>query len=210
MQAIIFDFGGVLCFHPSDAKVDILADRCGLSRAQFLETYWANRVPYDRGDFDPAEYWRLFSAKVGRQYTPAQIEEFRRLDVDFWMDFDQPMIDWIRSLRAARIKVGLISNLPYDLGEHLRKEKFYELFDHATLSYEQRCVKPDSPIYLECCHGLGVEPSQALFLDDREPNTQGAIAVGMNALLFESRQKLAADLNGAASQLLPAGAPPLA
>lgn len=210
MEAIIFDFGGVLCFHPSDQQIGELAELCGVTREAFLDAYWGLRVDYDRGDYTPEGYWVRFAEKVGKQYTPHQLNDFRQHDIQFWLSLDQRMMNWIREMRVVGIKLGLISNLPMDLGEHLRAHtKLFSHFDHVTLSYEQRCVKPDSPIYLECCKGLGVEPSEALFLDDKEPNVLGARAVGMQSLVFETPEQLAKLLAGEAHALLPYGAPPI-
>jgi putative hydrolase of the HAD superfamily len=210
MEAIIFDYGGVLCFHPDDKKIDNLANLCGLARDQFLEVYWSERVAYDRADFSPEQYWKRFSTAVGKTYTPEQIALFRRLDVEFWTEMDPVMLRWIREIRLLGIRVGLISNLPVDLGEYLRTATpLFSLFDHVTLSYEQRCVKPDAPIYLECCRGLNVDPELALFLDDREVNVRGAEAAGLKALIFETPAVLAEALAGPAHSLLPYGAPPI-
>lgn len=191
---MIFDYGGVLCFHPSDSKIDALAELCGLERERFLELYWRHRVGYDRGDFEPAGYWARLATDAGRSYTAAQVEEFRRRDVDFWVDTDRVMLGWIDALRNAGLRIGLISNLPRDLGEHLRAAGFFHRFDHVTLSYEQRTVKPDAAIYLECCAGLGVDPPNAMFLDDREHNVAGGCAAGLLAVRFENPARLAAEL----------------
>jgi putative hydrolase of the HAD superfamily len=45
--------------------------------------------------------------------------------------------------------------------------------------------KPDAQAYLGACAALGVEPAQALFVDDREPNVSAARALGMDTLLFD-------------------------
>jgi putative hydrolase of the HAD superfamily len=210
MEAIIFDFGGVLCFHPSDEQIEGMAVACGVSRDAFLDAYWGSRIEYDRGDFSPEEYWRRFGEKVGRTYSAAQVEDFRRRDVEFWLSLDGRMMRWVREMKVAGIKLGLISNLPVDLGEYLRRETdLFSHFDHVTLSYELRVVKPDAAIYLECCEGLGVAPEDALFLDDRQANVEGADAAGLKGVLFESPDQLSAELRGM-YDILPFGTPPIA
>ncbi len=61
---------------------------------------------------------------------------------------------------------------------------FLDHFDHVTFSYELGVVKPQPEIYLDAIQGLGIEPGQALFLDDKAENVEGSIAVGMPALLY--------------------------
>lgn len=210
MEAIIFDFGGVLCFHPTDQQINELAARCGVGREEFLSAYWSLRIPYDRGDYDGPGYWAAFAEAVGRSYSAEQIQDFISRDVAFWTAMDQRMLKWIRDMRVAGIKTGLISNLPIDLGEHLRANtSLFGMFDHVTLSYEQRTVKPDAAIYHECVAGLGVAPGQALFLDDKEPNVVGAREAGLASLVFETPEQLAGLLSGQAHDLLPFGTPPI-
>ena len=113
MEAIIFDFGGVLCFHPTDRQVNELAALCGVPRKDFLHAYWSFRVPYDRGDYDGAGYWAAIGEALGREYSNDQIQDFIAHDVAFWTSLDQRMLKWIREMRVAGIKTGLISNFMF-------------------------------------------------------------------------------------------------
>ena len=45
-------------------------------------------------------------------------------------------------------------------------------------------------IYYRALHRFGLKPAEALFIDDREVNVQGALAVGMAAHLFTSADDL--------------------
>lgn len=210
MEAIIFDYGGVLCFHPSDQQIDDLAARCGVSREDFLRAYWGLRIAYDRGDYDGRGYWKAIADELGRTYNDAQIADFISRDIQFWVSMDQRMLGWIQAMKRVGIKLGLISNLPSDLGEYLKTNStLFPLFDHVTLSYEQRTVKPDAAIYHECVLGLGIEPNEALFLDDKEPNVIGARDAGLKSIVFESPEQLAGLLGSEAHALLPFGAPPI-
>jgi putative hydrolase of the HAD superfamily len=213
LQAIIFDYGGVLCFHPPERQVRELAEVCGMSRDEFLSAYWSLRATYDRADIDPAGYWREIGKTVGRTYSDDQVADFRRRDVLFWVHLDQRMIGWARKVRAAGIRTGLLSNLPIDLGEHLRNEmKLVDEFDHHSFSYELDAAKPDAAIYRHAVAGLGVRPEQALFIDDRAENIEGARTAGLEALHFESPAQLKkqlAELSDAAGNLVPVGTPPI-
>ncbi len=55
-----------------------------------------------------------------------------------------------------------------------------------TFSYELGFIKPEAPIYQHAIEGLGVEPAEALFLDDRPENVEGARAAGIHAVVFDS------------------------
>lgn len=213
LQAIIFDFGGVLCFHPTDRQIDELASLCRLPREQFLEIYWSMRADYDRAKVTPEQYWAAFAKAAGQTYTASEVAEMRRRDVEFWLSLDDRMMDWARQVRGAGYRTGLLSNLPIDLGEHLRNGmNFVANFDHHSFSYELGAAKPDAAIYQHAVEGLGVKPSEALFLDDRIENVEGARAAGLNAIQFESPARLREsleELQRVAGRFVPFGAPPV-
>ena len=58
-------------------------------------------------------------------------------------------------------------------------------------------LKPDPAIYYLALHRFGLQPHEALFVDDRKINVEGAEAVGMHGHLFTDaaglRSRLAAE-----------------
>ena len=99
IKAVILDYGGVLCVHPTDAQIGELAGKCGASPEQFLQAYWSTRIHYDRGDVEPQRYWSAIGEQLGQTYSASQVEEFRRLDVGFWIHLDARMVNWARRVR---------------------------------------------------------------------------------------------------------------
>ena len=90
------------------------------------------------------EYWQTISQHAGTTITPPVIEELIDFDNYSWMQFDTVMWEWIEQLRAAGKRVGLISNMPRDLGEALKSlTQKLSNFDQVTLSYEIHAVKPE-------------------------------------------------------------------
>lgn len=187
-QGFIFDFGGVLVHHQSDADQTRLAKLAGIPNEFFTEQYWRNRLNYDRGALSASEYWRDVAERSGVTLASGLIEQLTELDSESWMRFDSAMWDWIDRLRARGKRVAMLSNMPRDLGEALRtRTQRLNSFDHVTLSYEVHAVKPEPAIYEHCLEGLGTPPEQTLFLDDRIENVQGAELFGMRGVQFTNR-----------------------
>ncbi len=65
IEAVVLDFGMVLCNAPSVEHVDRAAKVFGLDHAGFWRRYDKNRFDLDRGDISPDEYWKGFSALGG-------------------------------------------------------------------------------------------------------------------------------------------------
>lgn len=183
-RAVIFDFGGVLCFPPTEQQLSEAAVLCGLTLPAFVEAFWRKRREYDRGT-DPAVYWRDIAQSSRLHFDDAMVAEMIRHEIDFWSRFDPRVFDWIGELRRAGLRTGILSNLPTPLAERLRAlPGFLDPFDQVTFSCELGMIKPEREIYEHALRGLGVEPAQALFIDDREENIEGARAAGLQAELF--------------------------
>ncbi len=196
-EGYIFDYGGVLVHHQEGAELARMAELAGIALEPFGELYWAKRLAYDRGDLSGPEYWASIGLTAGKMVTPAVVEALIEIDNTSWMNFDEPMWQWIEELRRAGKRVAMLSNMPSDMGEALKaRTDRLQRFDQVTLSYELRSVKPDAPIYEHCLAGLGTEAAQTVFFDDRIANVHGAEMLGMQAVEFLDRDKVLARFRG--------------
>src|SRR5579871_5095869 len=108
IRSVIFDFGGVLCLHPTTAQITQAALACGVPAETFLDAFWSLRVPYDAGDFSPREYWTAVAKSLNRTFDDDLIEEMVRREIDFWSHFDQRVLDWVTTLRANGLRTGIL------------------------------------------------------------------------------------------------------
>jgi putative hydrolase of the HAD superfamily len=187
-DGFMLDYGGVMVHYQSDSDQAKLAQIAGIPKDLFTELYWSERLDYDRDVISGTEYWQIIAQRSGTIFTERLIQELIDLDNRSWMQFDSVMWEWIEQLRAAGKRVGLISNMPRDLGEALKSStQKLSNFDQVTLSYEIHAVKPEPAVYEHCLEGLNTPPEQTLFLDDRIENVQGAELLGIRAIQFTSR-----------------------
>jgi putative hydrolase of the HAD superfamily len=184
IRAVIFDFGNVVCFFPTEEQWADAAQFCGVDVAEFKRVFWLHREPYDGGG-DPASYWQNFARITGRDFDDAMIAGLVRRDVTFWSRFDTRVLGWVDQLRAAGIRTGILSNLPRPLARELRTTPgFLDHFDQVTFSCELGVIKPQPEIYRRAIEELQIAPAEALFVDDRPQNIEGARAVGLRVELF--------------------------
>ena len=190
-DGFIFDYGGVLVHHQTDADRAQMAAVAEADPEKFSECYWSIRDNYDKGAISAVEYWQRTSACAGASLTEDAVSRLTELDNVSWMQFDSVMWDWIHELRSAGKRVAMLSNMPLDLGQALRSgTNRLSCFDHITLSYEVRAIKPDPVIYEHCLDGLATAPEKTLFLDDRIANIRGAEVLGIRAIQFTSRDEV--------------------
>ena len=61
-------------------------------------------------------------------------------------------------------------------------------------SHEEGYLKPYPRMYRVVCDRLGVTPEEAVLVDDRQENVDGARAVGMSAITFTDNRQAIAEL----------------
>ena len=205
INAVILDYGLVLVSSPTAEEFGRMGKMFNLSVDSFYELWEASRGPYDRGDFSAEEYWLKLASQTNTTLDAKQIEILREIEVEIWIHPIPGMLAWLDQLHAARIKTGLLSNMPWDLANYVRANfQWLEKFSFVTLSAEVGMIKPDAAIYEHTLRGLGVSAAETLFIDDREPNIRAARALGMRAIQFRSIAQLKRELEAMGFPVLPA------
>ncbi|WP_458686555.1 HAD family hydrolase [Nocardia tengchongensis] len=194
VRAIIFDIGGVL---------EITSDMTFIGD-------WLGRLRLTLDDVGP-ELMEIWAAGELGTATESQVREAIRIGLsvdhqvadaviaDMWEQYlgiaNTELIDYVARLRP-RFRTGLLSNS--FVGARDRESAAYgfeSLVDDIVYSHEVGIAKPDPQIYLLACRRLGVEPSEAVFVDDAEMAVTGAESVGITAILHESNAKTISTLD---------------
>lgn len=84
----------------------------------------------------------------------------------------------LRALRERGIKVGVVSNIGWDLRPVFRAHGLDRYVDAYVLSYEHGIQKPDARLFQAACAALGVEPRDVLMVGDDRRADGGAAALG--------------------------------
>jgi 2-haloacid dehalogenase len=92
----------------------------------------------------------------------------------------------VEELDAKGVPLFAITNFSADFWKpfHEKERAFFSRFRDIVVSGEEKLLKPDPAIYFRALNRFGLKPAEALFIDDREINVEGARAVGMHAHLF--------------------------
>ncbi len=191
MKAVVLDWGGVLALEPTEEARARVSALCGHAADGFEAVWAAHRLAYDCAELTAAEYWR----RTGLG-DDAALEAVLAADADAWSRPNLGLVGWPAELKAAGFRTGLLSNMPREIWERLGPafEPWLAPCDELTLSFELGIGKPDERIYRHCLARLGVEPHEALFVDDRAENVEAARAVGMEAVRYTSVDALREEL----------------
>ena len=131
------------------------------------------------GELTSLEIW----AAVGFQGDLDKIEK-EYLDT---IELSDGFLDFIKAV-SKKYKLAIISNDSSRWSKYLR-EKFNinQYFDVISISGDLKIRKPDERIFQLTTEKLAVKAEECLYIDDRRGYLGAARKVGMNTILFNSR-----------------------
>ena len=203
IEAVIFDFGGVLTSSPFEAFARFETER-GLpvdiirrtNAANHLENAWAK---FERAEVDVDTFDQLFAAE-----SLALGAEVRGRDVLPLLqgDLRPEMVEALKRIKA-QFKTGCITNnLPANAigsmtGRSLYVAEVMVLFDHVIESAKIGLRKPNPRIYQLMAETLNVDPKNCVYLDDLGVNLKPAREMGMTTIKVTSGAQAIAELETA-------------
>ena len=186
VEAVIFDYGGVLATSQWDAFADF-------ERRHGLEP--GGLVPHFAVEHDGAPAWHAietghlrwadFADAVVARAEAAGVALFDVHDLTALMPLGAlwPMVHRVRRLRDEGYKLGILTNNVREFADYWQATIPIDLFDVVVDSCEEGIRKPDPEIYLRTAERLLVEPKACVFLDDSAVNCEAAAAVGMKTVV---------------------------
>jgi epoxide hydrolase-like predicted phosphatase len=192
IQLIISDFGGVICTFDYRIFCGQLAERIGRNTDDIYATVFGSNLQaeFERGRLTGPEYHR---AVMGLFDADVPYAEFFSMYGNIFTEILETC-DLLRRLHK-RYPLYLLSDTNEIHFEYVRKTvSVVELFDECVVSYKVGVMKPAPGIYQEVLRCSGLPAKACVFIDDRLVNIEGAKQVGMQAILFQSAEQCAADL----------------
>lgn len=165
----------------------------GKPRLDGIRSFLASRniVLPEGGPDDPPERETVHG--LAKRKNHAFRERLRRDSVEV---FDST-IDFIRRLRAAGLKTALVSSSK-NAAAVLQSAGLEALFDARVDGVEAERLglpgKPCPDIFLEACTALGVQPAQAIAVEDALSGVQAARAAGCGRIIGIARSGQAEEL----------------
>jgi epoxide hydrolase-like predicted phosphatase len=194
INAIIWDLGGVLVRTSDYASRDALAARHGMKRAALEELVYGEESGHQAqlGLIDVQQHWENLRAALG--LSSDEVDEFRS---HFWRgdQLDGELVDFIRTLKGD-YRTGLLSNAFSNLRQVIRETwHIDDAFDAIVISAEEGLIKPDPRIYQIALDRIGVQPREAVFIDDMLQNVEGARRMNVHAVHFRSPEQARKEIS---------------
>lgn len=144
---------------------------------------------FERGEIDEAGFVSRFFHD-GRQFD----SEGLKAAMVAGYDYLPGMRDLLAELHARGVPMHALSNYPvwYQLIE--AKLELSRYLAWTFVSCKTGVRKPDAEAFEGAARALGAPPAACVFVDDREPNCEGARATGMAAVRFSTAAELRVEL----------------
>lgn len=193
IQAVIFDYGGVLVQTRQQEPRAVWERQLGmapgaLTRLVHDAQVW---VAAQRGVITTEAHWQTVGTTLGLTATDltALRSAFYRGDV-----LNVDLLAYIERLRRAGIRLGLLSNFSTDLRAMLGQQDLLWRFDQIAISAEIGIMKPAAAAYETMLDMLELEAPVCVFVDDLPANVAAAQALGLHGIVFRDTVSCLAEL----------------
>ncbi|MBR4962290.1 MAG: HAD family phosphatase [Muribaculaceae bacterium] len=184
---IIFDLGGVIINLKKQNCIDAFKALGYDSVDKMLSEYRQDGefLALEEGRVSPEEWRNIVRQSISSPVMDEQIDDaFNAFLVDI-------PIEKLRMLRALKSKyrIAMLSNTNKVMFESKIPELFKiegltieDYFDDFFLSYKMGMSKPSPEIFIKVAEELGIEPNEALFIDDSQANVDAAAKLGFQTM----------------------------
>lgn len=193
IKNVVFDIGNVIVrWSPLEIVKLTFGDSpliAQLSQSIFQSEIWAQ---LNRGEISESDAKHQFQSSLGLS-TESTDKLF------YYVKHTQILlygsVELLIKIKQAGYKVYALTDNVREIVCFLQdKYDFWPLFDGTIVSAEVGCMKPTTDIYHRLLTDFNLSASETVFLDDMPDNTQGAISLGISAVLFENAEQCEQEL----------------
>ena len=181
ISAIYFDLGKVLLHFDWDLMLDRIAEKSKLPKDEIRRRLFEDpqTLAYELGGISSAKFFPHLKKSIEYKGTAKELRAA-------FSEIFTPMADHIALAAMLRphYPLAIISNTNDAHIIHAEeKYSFFSLFHARIYSHQVKLAKPDPAIYHTALKALGgIDPLEALFIDDLEANVLGASKLGWQTI----------------------------
>ena len=193
IKAIIFDFGRVISAQKPPSlfrsyEMDLGLPSDSINSIMFDSQIWQDTL---LGRKTLEEFWQAIGPELGLN-SSEEIDAFRnRYGADETINAD--VLKLIQKLHG-HYRLTVLSNAPPGLSQWLTEWEMLDFFDLVFCSGDEGMVKPDAKPFELTLERLGVQPGEAVFIDDTMENVEAARQLGLHGILFTTAEALEEEL----------------
>jgi len=203
IEAVVFDFGGVLITSISNQIGGIAASH-GVELAVMLEVLLGPRASGPDHPWHRAERGEIAVADIQAMLVPwgeshgitLRGDEMDQLLAPGGYTVVGDMIERVERLRADGYRTGLLTNTFAEFRPTMQRDIDFDLFDAVIESFAVGSRKPERAIYEIAQEWLGVGHEAIVYLDDFDQNLTEPVALGWTTIQVSDHRRALAELDG--------------
>ena len=193
IKTVVFDIGGVLIdWNPRHLFRKVFEN------GEEMEWFLANICTYEWNlQQDGGKLFSVATAELQENYP--EYSDKIALYYGRWEEMldgeIKGTVEIFRRLKSAGMPLYALSNWSHEaFPVAYGKYDFMKEFDGLVVSGYEKLLKPDHAIYRVLIQRYGVNPEEAVYIDDNKPNADAAAELGFNAIHFSSPEQLKTEL----------------
>ncbi len=191
IEAVIFDWGGVLIDNPAPGLMRYCAKALGTDEVKYTKAFNICLEDFQTGRISEQQFWKNMTNHLNVAMPKAASLWGEALQAVYTPRPE--LFALVGELRKAGCKAAILSNTEKPAIE-LFGRQIYDVFDVKVFSCIEGLQKPDRAIYELMLERLGMPAEQTLFIDDVQGNIDGARQIGLKTILFRDIGQLKKEL----------------
>jgi HAD superfamily hydrolase (TIGR01509 family) len=196
LKALVFDFDGLI-LDTEWSAYSTAAEVWDEHGAELELSVWQEIV----GTADHLHWSEMLEADLGRpidRETVVPARQAQHHDEIEAMDLLPGVVDLIEAAVAAGLSLAVASSSPIEwVGGHLERRGLLHHFQVVVCRDHVARTKPDPELYATAVDRLGVEPNEAVALEDSHHGTVSAAAAGLACVAVPNRVTAGQDFSEA-------------
>ena len=183
IEAVIFDWGGVLIDDPAASRLRYCADVLSAPKDALAEMIARSMPDFQRGVISEDTFWEQVCAELNVPTPKGR---------SLWGDgFDAAyiarpeMFAFAAKLQRRGCKTAVLSNTEAPAVEYFARMG-YDMFDSLVFSCSEGVRKPERRIYEIAVEKVASPPGRTVYIDDDPKYVEAAKQAGLNTILFET------------------------
>ena len=182
-KVVVFDLGKVLLDFDYDIAIRRFAKRSDAEIDKVHELINSSvQYDYESGKLTTEDFFEYVQEGADFQGDRAEF-------IEFFSDIFAPMkimLKFFNRVKAESVPTCVFSNTNEIAIEYISKQfPFYDSFDFYVLSFEEKGMKPDEPIYRIVEKKTKQTGESILYIDDRPENIETGNRLGWQTILQE-------------------------
>jgi HAD superfamily hydrolase (TIGR01509 family) len=182
IQALIFDFDGTI-LDTETPEFEVWQGVYTHHGTRLELTEWAKGIgTWDA--FDPHAHLETLTGKSFDKDDLHTIVRGRVHEIIHALTPIPGVLDALENARARGLRLAVASSSSLDwVSDHLERLGLLGFFESLSTRYDVERVKPDPALYFHALEQLGLQPAQAVAIEDSPNGAKAALTAGLRAVV---------------------------